>query len=441
MFPRKAPKGAFRFLCYYFCMQKFLKFPDGFWWGAATSSHQVEGNTHNNWSEWEQSPRRIADLKQEGKNPKDFISGRGADQYHLYEKDFDIAKKLGHTMHRLSIEWSRIEPEEGKFDERELEHYRMVIDALRERGIEPMVTLYHWTEPLWFSKRGGFLHPDAPQAYKRFISRVVDNLKDRVGVWITFNEATTVLAGMAYKRGIWPPQYRSLWKFLQFRRAIVKAHILAYREIKKIYSSLDVSRAPYAAPIMSHNIKAPFVGAVENNTCFKGGRLIRALGIEWAFNRFYNEYLWSRTLPYQDFLGLNYYTLRRLPGSHSAVPETGHLLDQLGWEVYPQGIYERLMALKRFGKPIFITENGLYDSEDHYRGQYIKDHLRWIWQAIQDDTDVRGYLHWSLIDNFEWHHGFQMRFGLVEVDYETLERRIRPSAHEYAKIIQDNGLE
>lgn len=420
-------------------MQKFLKFPEGFWWGAATSSHQVEGNTRNNWSEWEQSSRRIGQLKGEGKDPKDFISGRGCDQYHLYEKDFDIARELGHSMHRLSIEWSRIEPEEGKFDEKEIDHYRKVIDAMRERGIEPVVTLYHWTEPLWFSKRGGFLHPDGPQAYKRFISRVVDNLKDRVGLWITFNEATTVLAGMAYKRGIWPPQYRSLWKFLRFRRAILKSHILAYQEIKKIYSSLDVSQTSCGITLMSHNIKAPCVGAVENNTYFKGGWLTQILGIEWAINRFYNEYLWSRILPYQDFLGLNYYTLRRLPGSFSIIPQ-GRLLDDLGWEIFPRGIYERLMALKRFGKPVFITESGLYDSEDRYRGQYIKDHLRWVWQAIQDGVDVRGYLHWSLIDNFEWHHGFRMRFGLVQVDYDTLERTIRPSALEYATIIRNNGF-
>jgi beta-glucosidase len=419
-------------------MQKFLKFPDGFKWGSATSSHQVEGNTHNDWSEWEQSPARIAQLKKEGKSPKDFISGRGADQYHLYEKDFDIAKELGHTIHRLSIEWSRIEPEQGKFDEKELQHYRDVIDALRRRGIEPMVTLWHFTNPVWFAKKGGFLHPDAPELYKRFISKVVDNLKDRVGLWITFNEADDVYAAMAYYRGEWPPQKKSIFLSIKFTLNIIRAHKLAYREIRKIYSSSHVSQDQEILSSMSHNVNMPQIGIVENNRHFITGNFLGRLQ-QRILEYFRNRFLLDRVSSSLDFIGLNYYTIERFLGSYSVLPQQS-VMKEMDWEIYPPGLYHELMELRRYHKPVFITENGIADGTDMQRGSYVRDHLRYVWQAIQDGVDVQGYLYWSLIDNFEWARGFGPRFGLVEVDYDTLERKIRPSAREYATIIESNGL-
>ena len=133
------------------------RFPQGFRWGSATSAHQIEGDSHNDWSEWEKSPKRTAELKAKGLKPEDFISGRACDSYHRYEEDFDIAKKLNHNIHRLSIEWSRIEPEEGRFNEKEMQHYIDVVKSLRDRGIEPMITLWHFTNPVWFANKGGFL--------------------------------------------------------------------------------------------------------------------------------------------------------------------------------------------------------------------------------------------------------------------------------------------
>ncbi len=152
-------------MCYYKTMR--LEFPKNFYWGAATSSHQVEGNNRNDWSEWEKSGDRIKDLEKRGLIKKygleNYISGQACDHYNRFREDFDIAKSLGHNAHRFSIEWSRVEPEEGKFDEKEIEHYRQVILALKERGIEPFVTLWHWTVPVWFAQKGGWLNKDAPR--------------------------------------------------------------------------------------------------------------------------------------------------------------------------------------------------------------------------------------------------------------------------------------
>src|SRR3989344_6280587 len=167
------------------------KFPNGFYWGAATSSHQIEGDNHNDWTEWETSKSRVESLKLKGLNPDDFISGKACDSYNRYEEDFDIAKSLGHNIHRFSIEWSRIEPEEGKFDFDAMKHYIGLVKAIRERGMEPMVTLWHFTNPIWFSKLGGFLNKKSSVYFTRYARYVVDNLKSDVGLWITFNEAAS----------------------------------------------------------------------------------------------------------------------------------------------------------------------------------------------------------------------------------------------------------
>ncbi|OGN05769.1 MAG: hypothetical protein A2750_04265 [Candidatus Yanofskybacteria bacterium RIFCSPHIGHO2_01_FULL_45_42] len=438
-------------------MNETLKFPDGFKWGSATSAYQVEGNNRNDWSEWESLSERIAQLKKEGKDPSDFISGRACDSYNRYEEDFDIAKKLNQNIHRFSVEWSRIEPEEGRFNFEAIKHYQRLVNALRDRGIEPMVTLWHFTNPIWFAENGGWLNKKSPEYFTRYAKYVVDNLKDRVGLWITFNEATTVYANQAYLKGEWPPQHKNIFKFFRVRKNFIKAHSLAYREIKQIYnvsqatqnSTLGMSHNPILQrtstsqnaatlcdiSLMSHNVA---VGLVENNVYFSGGKLLKGLGVVKMLN-WLQLHAWSKTLPYQDFLGLNYYRDYKLPGSKES--DNGLIPEMPLWRIYPKGIYHCLTELKKFKKPIFITENGIADGTDKLKGKFIKDHLCWIWRAIQDGVDVRGYLYWSLLDNFEWAHGFAPRFGLVGIDYATLERKIRPSAHEYAKICLTNQLE
>ena len=417
------------------------KFPDGFKWGSATSAHQVEGDNRNDWTVWERSESRVQSLKSKGLNPEGFISGKACDSYNRYEEDFNIVKQLNQNIHRVSIEWSRIEPEEGRFDSTAMQHYIDVVKALRDRGIEPMVTLWHFTNPVWFAKKGGFLNKKSPEIFTRYIKYVVDNLKDRVGLWITFNEPLNVYAGLSFLRGEWPPQHKSLLDFLKVRRNMINAHTLAYCEIKKIYKNRIFNEYGQDQLGMSHNIN-PLVGIVENNRHIVSSFILRAA--EKFYEYFGNTYFWRKTLPCQDFIGLNYYTIQRLPGSERNLAKQDKA-DEMQWEIYPKGIYYRLIAVKKFNKPIFITENGIADSADQKRIKFIKDHLYWVWRAIQDGADVRGYLYWSLLDNFEWDKGFAPRFGLVEIDYKTPiaggERKIRPSALEYAKICKENQIE
>ena len=413
------------------------KFPNGFYWGAATSSHQIEGDNHNDWTEWETSKSRVESLKLKGLNPDDFISGKACDSYNRYEEDFDIAKSLGHNIHRFSIEWSRIEPEEGKFDFDAMKHYIGLVKAIRERGMEPMVTLWHFTNPIWFSKLGGFLNKKSSVYFTRYARYVVDNLKSDVGLWITFNEAASVYAGFSYMSGQWPPQHRNIFEYQKARKNFIESHVLAYQEIKRIFSSPNVSQDKSSSTLTSHNVE---VGLVESNTYSAHGNRWHEKILGRLYNYQRNLYFWDKALPYYDFLGLNYYHVdRRVPGSYRVLPRQ-EIMPAMDWEIYPEGIYHLLMQMRKLRKPIYITENGIADITDKKRIKFIKDHLYWVWKAIQNGIDVRGYIYWSLLDNFEWSKGFGPRFGLVEVDYKTFERKIRPSAYEYKKICETNIL-
>lgn len=429
------------------------KFPDNFKWGSATSSHQIEGDNHNDWSEWEKSESRLESLTAKGLDPTNYISGKACDSFNRYEEDFNIAKELNHNIHRLSIEWSRIEPEEGRFDPVAMQHYKNVVKSLRDRGIEPMVTLWHFTNPAWFAEKGGFINLDSSRYFTRYAKYVVENLKDQVGLWITFNEATTVYSSFGYLKALWPPQHKSIREWRRINSNIVKAHIRAYKEIKKVYSNhspvnfdnknkptagLDAS--PATNSVMSHNVR---VGFAESNAYVPDAKSWLGTWLRRRYKSFRNFYFSNKSAPYYDFIGLNYYHMDKrpsLPESSETIPKQP-LNKDMGWEMYPPGIYHCLLDLKKYGKPIFITENGTADSTDESRAKYIKDHLFWTYKAIQDGADVRGYLYWSLLDNFEWHHGYGPRFGLVEIDYKTFERRIRSSAREYAKICRENQLE
>jgi beta-glucosidase len=425
------------------------KFPENFKWGSATSAHQIEGDNHNDWSVWENSPETIARLKREGKDPKNFISGKACDSYNRFAEDFDIAKKLNQNIHRFSIEWSRIEPEEGKFDSDAMQHYIQVVKALKERGIEPMITLWHFTCPIWFANKGGFLNKKSPEYFKKYVGYVAEHLKDQVGLWITFNEATTIYSSFSYLMGIWPPQVRNIFKWRRANRNIVRAHISAYKEIKRIYGDspvghtgknheeISILESEVGKGNTSHNVR---VGITENNTYSLSGNKFYGKIAGRIYNYYRNLYLWYHAFPYYDFMGLNYYHVdRRVSGSYEILPRQEWWMQDKNWEIYPKGIYHVLMMLKKFKKPVYITENGTTGS-DNIREKFIKEHLRWIWQAINDGVDVRGYMYWSLLDNFEINTGFESRFGLVEVDYKTFGRHIRPSAMEYAKICKENAL-
>ncbi|MBI4692375.1 MAG: glycoside hydrolase family 1 protein [Candidatus Terrybacteria bacterium] len=372
-----------------------FKFPKNFYWGAATSAYQVEGGIDN--CDW----------------AKVYPAGAACDHYNRYEEDFDIAKSLGHNAHRFSIEWSRIEPEEGRFNEKEIEHYKNVIMALKQRGVEPFVTIWHWPVPLWLRDKGGWENKKTIEYFFHYVDKIMLSLKSiQVKFWITLNEPE-IYASNSYLKGVWPPQKKNFLSYIKVLRNLIKAHCEAYKIIKKINPGAQV-------------------GIAKNNIYFEGWL---ALFIDW----WWNFYFLNQIRNFQDFIGLNYYFHNRIKGFKFNQNENRETSD-MGWEIYPKGIYHVLKDLKKYNKPIYITENGLADAKDEKREKFIKEHLQWAHKAIQEGVDLRGYFYWSLLDNFEWDKGFWPRFGLVEIDYQTLERKIRPSALEYKKIIKTNGL-
>lgn len=382
-----------------------------FLWGAATSAHQVEGgNVHNDWWQWERSDRNRP------------CSGLAADHYHRYPEDFALARKLGHNAHRVSLEWSRIELEPGEWNPKAINHYRDVLKAMKREGLSSFVTLHHFTNPRWFAEKGGWLQPDAPILFNRYVKKVVEELGDLIDYWITINEPM-LYAGLSYWQKRWPPQHRSLRETLSVVRRMAQAHQNAYRTIHKLYPGALVG-------IANHIIDC------EPARNFSWMDRVAVKVTDWWFNR----YFYRLTLGAHDFLGVNYYAVSRLRGVMqppfiAQAPQNVTTSD-LGWSIRPDGLTKALVGLKRYSLPIYITENGLADKQDTQRADFIRSHLRAIEAAQVHGVDVRGYLHWSLLDNFEWDLGFEPRFGLVAVDYKTMERSPRPSAYAYKAIIE-----
>ena len=419
-------------------MPESVIFPAGFLWGAATSAHQVEGdNRHNDWWAWEQA----------GKAREQ--SGTACDHYARFAEDFDLAKALHHNAHRFSIEWSRIEPEPEQWETSALEHYRQVVDALRARDLEPIVTLFHFTSPQWFSERGGWCHPQAGAWFARYVERVLEAIGPSVRYWITFNEPMIYLY-QGYVAGVWPPgerSWRTTWRALA---GMLRAHRSAYW---LIHQRLDDGARP------------PIVGFAKNMVVFApcDPRSLRDRLARWARHRIFNDFVlaafrrgrigwWPGRRRCLDIIGLNYYTRDfvhfagwvggRLFGQVCSVMHHRDVGERnmLGWEIYPEGIHRCLRNLARYRLPILVTENGICTADDAQRWRFIRGHLAQVARAMREGASVVGYLHWSLMDNFEWHEGFGPRFGLVEVDYATQARRVRPSAERFAQVCRTGRL-
>lgn len=389
-----------------------LSFPKKFLWGTATSSHQIEGGNENNWTEWEQ----------EGTIKDGSVSGRACNSWELYKEDIRLAKELNNNAYRFSIEWSRVEPVEGKFDKAALARYRDMVKECRKNGIEPFVTLCHWTQPLWFRDAGGWLNKRSPLLFQRYVERVAKELGHDVKFWVTLNEPL-IYSYNSYLSGKWPPQKKKLATFLKVQKNLVQAHKLAYFTL--------------------HDFGPCEVGIAKNNQCFEpylNSFFNRA--IVAAVARYWNHSFLRRIENTMDYVGINYYFHNRVYVSWGGyvVMNENKVTNDLGWEIYPKGLYRVLTDVKRYEKPVYILENGLADARDTRRADFIRDHLRYVHKAIKDGVDVRGYFHWSLLDNFEWSEGFEPRFGLYEVDYETFERKARKSAKVYAGIAKNNSV-
>ncbi|MGB3072678.1 MAG: glycoside hydrolase family 1 protein [Candidatus Moraniibacteriota bacterium] len=412
-----------------------MPFPKGFLWGAATAAHQVEGGQHNDWSEWEkQNANRLAreseasfrwnphwkKFESEATDPANYISGTACDHWNRYREDFDILKSLNLSAYRFSIEWSRIEPEMGKFDEAAIEHYRQMIQALRARGIEPFVTLWHWTLPLWLSKEGGIAAKNFPCYFEYFVEKMVLAFGNDVRFWVTLNEPD-VVASHGYLKGAWPPQRRNPILYFAVLRNLIRAHRLAYRTIKNHFPHAEVG-------IAKHNIWFEAAGSTMWNRLLK--KVADQLWNHWFLNKIDAE---------QDFIGLNHYNHHRIDGWFDQ--NENKIQTDFGWEYYPESLYHALVELKSYGKPIYVTENGIADASDELRQKFIPAALTAMERAIHDGVDVRGYFYWSLLDNFEWDKGYWLKFGLVAVDRKTQQRTVRPSARVYADLIAKYNTE
>lgn len=427
-------------------------FPKGFQWCVATSGHQVEGdNIHSDWWHWEQQPGKIAGGQR---------SGKASHHIQRLEEDIALIKSIGATTYRFSIEWSRIEPKAGEFDEQGIAHYRRKLKLLKEAGIEPLVTIHHFVQPQWFTAAGGFVQKDSPQIFMRYVQKLQQEFGSEIRYWITFNEPTVVL-NSGFGLAEWPPGER-YWKHWDPMIGILKSHALAYH-----YLHAQARAAGRQIQVgMAHHIRP----AVPGNW------LMRQLlpQVDYLFNwaipvalktgevkGFTTKGFWFFRIPWrmqtqmedlkntQDFIGINYYTreyvdLSFLPPFLTRTPMPGLTGSDLNWGIDPEGFFEVLKQAHEVfpDQPFFITENGLADAKDQWREEFVVSHLKQLHRVINElGHKVEGYCHWSLIDNFEWHHGFGPRFGLFEVDYANGgQRKARPSLQRIQQIFKSNSL-
>jgi beta-glucosidase len=404
-----------------------ITFPRNFLWGAASSAHQTEGNNiYSDWWQWEQ----------QGLAP---VPSKDACQhYQRFREDFACARQLHHTAHRFSIEWARVQPEADSFDEGAIQHYREVVRHLRASGMEPVVTRDHFTLPQWFAARGGWLQPDALVLFMRYVRRVAEHLSEDVRYWVTINEPM-VFAYQGYVTGAWPPGERSVRKAMRVARILSQAHAQAYRQLHDVYRGKGL-----VPPMVSF---AQALRGFEPQTSTLRNRMAARLR-GYVFNAWLLDA--ACRMHVLDYVGVNYYTrdlvqardwsvssLTKDVGSAAAGTEQ----NMLGWDICPQWFTRLLVGLKQYGLPVFILENGICTLDDAQRWRYIHAHLNALHAAIQEQVDVIGYLYWALTDNFEWDKGFVPRFGLIEVDYATQQRFVRPSAQRYAQVCASGTLE
>ncbi|GAB4579260.1 MAG: glycoside hydrolase family 1 protein [Anaerolineales bacterium] len=415
-----------------------FNFPRNFVWGTASAAHQNEGNnTNNNWYAFEQAEGRIKNRHKAGL-AADWWGGR-------WREDFDRAAETGQTAHRLSVEWSRIQPAPNRWDEDALDHYRQMVRGLRERGMTPMVTLHHFTDPLWIYERGGWLN-DISEQFAAFTEKVVGALKEYVTQWVTINEPN-VYAAMGYVLGDFPPGRKNeIFTSFKVMTNLVRGHAAAYHAIHRVQQNAQVGMAHQYRGILPKRAWLPLDVGLAGM-------------LSGLFNDFFPRAASTGVLKFpgwrykihhakgtQDFFGVNYYTREyvafhplALLGKRSYAPDaelsdTGFIANE------PEGFYQALKWANAYRLPIIVTENGVEDADDHLRPRYLAQHIHQLWRAVNFNWPIKGYYHWSLVDNFEWDRGWTQRYGLWELDLESQARRKRPSADFYAEICKTNSL-
>jgi beta-glucosidase len=421
-------------------------FPRGFLWGTATAAHQVEGNnTNNQWWAWEQSGRT------------DGTSGLACDWWGgRWREDFDRAAETGQNSHRLSVEWSRIQPTPDQWDEQALDHYRLMLQGAHARGLTPMVTLHHFTDPLWLTEkrlrgeRGGWESEAVVPLFERYVRKTVEALKEYCDLWCTINEPN-VYALLGYVTGTMPSGGGGLPMAVRVEANMARAHAAAYRTIHELQPAARVGYTLHYRPMLARSRWSPLDALT---------RSIRYLTLNMAFpsavsGGVLRSPVGRVSLPEvkgtQDFLGLNYYTTDTVwfdllqPTelfTHAGFPPGADLSEHGAVANIPRGLYDSIRWAARLypDTPIYITENGIESSDDSIRPRYLAQHVHQIWRTLNFNLRVQGYFHWTLVDNFEWERGWSQRFGLWALDTVTQKRTRRPSADLYAAICHANAL-
>ncbi len=416
-------------------------FPDNFLWGTATSSHQVEGqNDNNDWWAWEHQPDRILHNQKSG-NACDWWNGR-------WKEDFDRAAEDGQNSHRLSIEWSRIEPGPALWDDDALAYYSEILQGALDRGLVPMVTLHHFTNPLWISERGGWENPETVKYFERYVHKVVSVLKEFVRLWVTINEPNVYMYE-SYGSGMFPPGKKDTQSWPHVARNLIRGHAAAYHAIHSLQEDALVGVAHHHRGFRPANARNP----IERMMVRVRSRTFNNLFAR-AFTDGHMRLLhWRDRIPEakksQDYLGLNYYTVEEFgfdpmnPGSffrEGVLPESAEKSPTGFIANIPEGMRIALKWARAFGLPIYVTENGIEDKGDTIRPGYLLRHLLEVWKAANMNWQVKGYYHWSLVDNFEWDRGWTQRFGLWELDRVSQKRTRRPSSELYAEICKTNSI-
>ena len=414
------------------------RFPKGFRWGASTAGYQIEGNSVNAdlWVMEHVKPQTFAEL-----------SGDADDSYHRWREDIAVMKAIGLNAYRFSIEWSRIEPERGEFSQAQLDYYRRFIAALREAGIEPVVTFYHVAAPRWFAAAGGWLNPESPDLFARYCDRAARQLAAEIGVACTINEPQV---GLTYRI---MPQSQAYFGKLDEAQQV--AHAAAARamgsdrfvtmnhpDIKGMTPQLMAAHEKGFAAIKAARGDLP-TGVTLNLVDFQPanegspyGELRKAAYGPWL----------EVAARAGDFIGVQTYRQVRIPGAGAKLPDFPDMpyVDRAHLEELikqPEALRNTVEYVhKETGKPIFVTENGLETPDDRRREWYIPQVLKQLHDAIDAGVPVMGYMHWSLIDNFEWLQGFKPEFGLASVDRKTFARKLKPSAAVYRQIIRANAV-
>jgi beta-glucosidase len=402
------------------------KFPDGFLWGCATAAHQVEGGNHgNDWWDWEL----------QGRIRTGESSDPSCDHYHRYRQDFEILRQLNNNAHRLSIEWSRVEPEPGRFDASQLAHYGEVLSELRHRGMAPMVTLHHFTSPRWFVEQGGWAASGAPRAWLPFVRRVAEELGSLVELWCTINEPN-LYAQHGWMLGTFPPGRRndllSLYRVLANLR---RAHLAAYRELQRLTPAVPIG--------LAHN-KWLMLPAGERRSDRWAARIAATSVDCWPAGTRLEKVLETQA----DYIGINHYSASavsfalRGPREYLVARKLppGVPVSDYGWAVYAGWMRAALLEAGSYRRPVYITENGIATKDDALRRDYLSRVLGEVWQAIQEGVDVRGYFHWTSVDNFEWDRGYSIWSGLIGLDRQTQERTVKPSGRWFGEVAGANGL-